>query len=283
MAKLKIKDRFATTPVALLNNENVSLKAKGLYGYLQSKPDNWDFTLKGIVSQLKEGFDAVREAVKELENEGYLIRTNYQNQLGQWDCDYELFSETQDSKPLNRKKPYREKPYREKPHTVNTVTVKPLCISKKELSKKEEVKENEFKNIQKEILETKNEVQTYKTLDQDNFENPIYKNQDQLDELLQEFAKLEYQNGLYNLEGFEFDRLELRAIWRDFEGWCRTKNINENISLKLSKWIRTTKNITEPTPNFPPPPIQTKEELEAYDINELLKLRPIIKKTATYA
>ncbi len=148
MSKLRIKTRFATVPVDLTNDKNVSLKAKGLYAYLQSKPDDWDFSLRGIVSQLKEGLDAVREAVKELEVAGFLQRTNYQNDKGQWDCDYELFDTRCDCTPLT-KNPSTEKPYGEKPYTENSETVKPPHLVKKNISKKEEVKYNTKEKIYK--------------------------------------------------------------------------------------------------------------------------------------
>jgi hypothetical protein len=90
MAKLIIKTRYANTPNNLLNNKNLSLSAKGLYGYLQSKPDNWDFSIAGMASQCKEGEKAIRTAIKELEIEGWLIRYNYQGEGGKWTCEYEL-------------------------------------------------------------------------------------------------------------------------------------------------------------------------------------------------
>jgi hypothetical protein len=91
MGKIKNNHRFGTTPNSLLNNNKISLKAKGLYAYMDSKPENWDFTIKGIVSQIKESYDAVSSALFELCEAGYLTRVNYQNELGRWDCEYTLY------------------------------------------------------------------------------------------------------------------------------------------------------------------------------------------------
>lgn len=122
MAKTFIKDRFGVTPNELLNDEEISFKAKGLYAYIQSKPENWDFTLGKIAFQSKEGVESIRNAVKELELAGYLIRANYQNDKGQWDCDYYLYSRPQKPKPLvkqpNMEKPYTDYPNTENPHTI---------------------------------------------------------------------------------------------------------------------------------------------------------------------
>lgn len=54
-----------------------------------SKPDNWDFSLNGLKSQLKEGRDSISGALKELEKYGYLSRIEIRNDKGQFkDYDY---------------------------------------------------------------------------------------------------------------------------------------------------------------------------------------------------
>ena len=66
-----------------LKNLNLSLKAKGLLSVILSLPDDWDYTLKGLTLISKEGIDAIREAVRELEAEGYIHRTRFRNERGQ--------------------------------------------------------------------------------------------------------------------------------------------------------------------------------------------------------
>lgn len=57
-----------------LNNEQLSLKAKGLLSFMLSKPDNWEFSISGLKSQLKEGKSAIRSTLIEIEENGYLKR-----------------------------------------------------------------------------------------------------------------------------------------------------------------------------------------------------------------
>lgn len=57
-----------------LNDDRLSLKACGLWAWLMSKPDNWQISINGIYAQRKEGRDAIRSAITELEDSGYLIR-----------------------------------------------------------------------------------------------------------------------------------------------------------------------------------------------------------------
>ena len=72
MAKLIIKDRFAITPNELLYDKNISLRAKGLYLYIQSKPDNWEFSAERIVLETKDGVASIRAGLKELEEFGLI-------------------------------------------------------------------------------------------------------------------------------------------------------------------------------------------------------------------
>lgn len=58
------------------NDERLSLKAKGLFFYLMTKPDSWQISYRGVMSQLREGEAAVRAAFKELEVCGYIVRSN---------------------------------------------------------------------------------------------------------------------------------------------------------------------------------------------------------------
>ena len=125
MALIKIQRFFGAVPNELLNNPDISFKAKGLYAYLNSKPDNWDFSIEGIAAQVKEGIDSVRAGIHELEKYGYLKRIKHQNEKGFWEIDYMLFecpSEEESSlgksnegkDPKQYKKEYTKKEYTKK-------------------------------------------------------------------------------------------------------------------------------------------------------------------------
>lgn len=66
-----------------LKNRELSLKAKGLMSVMLSLPDDWDYTLKGLAHISREGVDAIREAVRELERAGYIVRSRVRNERGQ--------------------------------------------------------------------------------------------------------------------------------------------------------------------------------------------------------
>jgi hypothetical protein len=111
MTKLIIKNKYGIIPDEILNSKNLSLAAKGLYGYLQSKPDGWKFSINRMSFQLKEGKDAIRKAVLELEKFGLLKRTPTKDKDGKWNgYDYELFGKL------------AENPLAENPTTANPST-----------------------------------------------------------------------------------------------------------------------------------------------------------------
>ena len=57
-----------------LRDKNLSLKAVGLLSKMLSFNDGWQFSTRGLAALCKEGPDAILSALKELEENGYLVR-----------------------------------------------------------------------------------------------------------------------------------------------------------------------------------------------------------------
>lgn len=55
-----------------LKDRQLSLKAKGLLSVMLSLPDNWTYSIDGLVSICKEKDDSITTALKELKSLGYL-------------------------------------------------------------------------------------------------------------------------------------------------------------------------------------------------------------------
>lgn len=67
------------TPFTMVANEvlyrsDLSLKAKGMFAYLFSKPEGWDFSGDRIVAEMKDKRRAIYTTLTELENAGLLKR-----------------------------------------------------------------------------------------------------------------------------------------------------------------------------------------------------------------
>ena len=56
-----------------LKDKNLSLKAKGLLSVMLSLPDNWNYSIAGLVAICKENDTAIKSALNELKINGYLI------------------------------------------------------------------------------------------------------------------------------------------------------------------------------------------------------------------
>lgn len=67
-----------------LNNLSLSFRARGVLAWLLDKPDDWQTDAESIANHGKEGRDAIRAALKELAEAGYLIREKRQDDKGQW-------------------------------------------------------------------------------------------------------------------------------------------------------------------------------------------------------
>ena len=65
-----------------LKNRELSLKAKGLLSVMLSLPEDWHFTVHGLVSICKEGRDSISSAVRELEEAGYIVRHRLRDKEG---------------------------------------------------------------------------------------------------------------------------------------------------------------------------------------------------------
>ncbi|MBS9373109.1 replication protein [Rhodococcus sp. B50] len=81
----RLASNFTILSNAVINDERLSFRARGVLIWLLSKPDDWRTRSDAIAGQSpKEGRDAIRSALRELAELGYLIREKIQNERGQW-------------------------------------------------------------------------------------------------------------------------------------------------------------------------------------------------------
>lgn len=66
------KNGFTQIANTLFEDNNLSYRAKGILGYMLSRPDNWKFNKTDLVRRSTEGRDAVYKAIDELKEQGYL-------------------------------------------------------------------------------------------------------------------------------------------------------------------------------------------------------------------
>jgi hypothetical protein len=104
-----------------LRNKELSLKAKGLMSLMLSLPPSWDYSIGGLVAICKESHTSIRSALKELEENRYLIRKRVNTEKGYFAYEYTLYEI-----PL---------PHTENLHAVNTHAENRIQINKDKLNK----------------------------------------------------------------------------------------------------------------------------------------------------
>lgn len=110
--------------------KKMSLKAKGMLSLMLSLPEDWDYTVAGLVTLSADGKDSVNSALKELESFGYLTRRRMTNEKGQFaGMEYNIFEQPQE-KPIADKPiqdtPIQDKPMQEKQPQLNTYHINHL-------------------------------------------------------------------------------------------------------------------------------------------------------------
>lgn len=146
MGKLrkKFKGNFTQVPNMIIEDDRLSYRAKGVYLYLVSKPDDWNYYIHVMVKASTEGRDSLRKAIKELEKYGYLIRVKSKNNYGQFSgWDYYIYDEPMDWIPVHRENPPSDNPSVEKTPPNNTKSTNTdftntdcSCKTKEEFRKK---------------------------------------------------------------------------------------------------------------------------------------------------
>ena len=71
-----------------LQDRNLSYKAKGLLSFMLSLPEDWDYSLNGLVAVSKESKKAIRNILSELINKGYVVREQGRGEKGYYKYDY---------------------------------------------------------------------------------------------------------------------------------------------------------------------------------------------------
>ena len=71
-----------------LQDRNLSYKAKGLLSFMLSLPEDWDYSMKGLVAVSKENIKAIRTILNELKEHGYLEIQQSRGDKGYYKYEY---------------------------------------------------------------------------------------------------------------------------------------------------------------------------------------------------
>lgn len=111
-----------------LRDRNLSLRAIGLLSKMLSLPDDWDYSVPGLVAICRESKNIIQGALKELEKNGYLVRTMTRDSSGHIGYNYDVYEQPQHTLPRP------EKPFTVSPSTVEPCTEKQPQLNTNKLS-----------------------------------------------------------------------------------------------------------------------------------------------------
>lgn len=153
---------FSQTPNDVSNDPRLSWKAKGIWTYIQSKPDDWDFASDRMAKSATDGRDSTRSGLAELEKYGYLKR----KKLPTGEVEFQL--NIPKPSPEN---PSLGEPAPEKATDGKTHSGKTSRISNKELIQTKSIRNKETLSGKKFVPPTVDEVRSY-CLERKNAVNP---------------------------------------------------------------------------------------------------------------
>lgn len=79
---VKPRTGFTVLPNRTLRDSRLSLKTRAILAIMFSLPEDWDYTAAGLSAICGAGRDAVRSALRELEEHGYLTRVQRHDASG---------------------------------------------------------------------------------------------------------------------------------------------------------------------------------------------------------
>lgn len=87
----KHTSQYSIVDNTVFNDERLSYGARGLMGYLLTKPDNWEVRMSDLIAQTRDGRDGVRRFVRELIDLGYMCRQKLRAPNGSFRWVTEVF------------------------------------------------------------------------------------------------------------------------------------------------------------------------------------------------
>ena len=121
MAVFRVEKNHSYTVMANhhLRDERLSLKSKGLLSLILSLPDDWRISIEGMTQFSSDGKDAIRSAIRELTDAGYITRAQTHSEAGTF-SGYDYIVHETPVAPPSSGFPTMEKPTTENPTLRNT-------------------------------------------------------------------------------------------------------------------------------------------------------------------
>lgn len=167
MAIIRVEKRsnFTVVDNTFIRDNNLSLKAKGLMLLMLSLPPEWDYSIAGLSAICQEGKTAIRNCLRELEQNYYLIRERKNNEKGYFVYEY-ILKEIPEvphtgnlyTDEVRAEEAYTDDAYADEVYTENRTQLNKDVLKKDLLNKDLSNKEKQKGLSEREASETLNEL-----------------------------------------------------------------------------------------------------------------------------
>lgn len=145
---------FTTLNNVVLRDERLSWKARGIFSYLWSMPDDWEFYETEVAKHATDGRASLRSGLGELTKFGYLERTRSRDKNGKFGAPVWILHD----EPSDDRKPMFDFPTLEKP-TLEKPTLENRTLLNKYLTNQTSTKEiPEERESIKQLLDTNSKL-----------------------------------------------------------------------------------------------------------------------------
>jgi DnaD/phage-associated family protein len=124
--RVEKKENYVVLDKGFLNDKRLSWQAKGLLAYMLSLPNDWVFNINDLKNRSRNGRDATKNIIKELQEFGYIIKEQTREK-GKFSNNRYIVLE-------HPALPLTENPLTENPSTESPLTENPSLLNNKELN-----------------------------------------------------------------------------------------------------------------------------------------------------
>ena len=222
-----IKNHYVNIDQQLIRDESLSWKARGIFMYLWSQTDEWDFYAKEVAKHAPDGIDALNSGLDELEKGGYLTRERKRDKQGQLrGTDWILHEKPKKTIPKSKT------PKLDYPIQVNPVQENP--IQENPIQENPRLSITNLKNYQLKELSTGSKYNVGLTPDHASTEKTTDKKTPEQIPYSEIIDYLNKKAGTHYRSGSKAPQRFIRARWH--EGF-KLEDFKKVIDIKTAEWL----------------------------------------------